>query len=233
MGFKQYLGELVGQAGLFHRNASDDPVPSGVANPLPAALYGKGTNPGDTAQLLDANGRVPVVGRGILSIGTGTTASPVGFAEEGGTGIRPTATVPYIYDGVEQTPLRGNTEGTLLASAARTVSTLSPVQTNHNARGGVLAINITARTVGISPLVRLEIMSEAGTTILQSADFDPLVGEHFLVLYPGAGAAAVGASYSRMLGVGSLPLKRKWSAYVRHVADVTDLTYSLTADMIL
>jgi len=61
---------------------------------------------------------------------------------------------------------RNNTEGTLLASAARTATTSSPDQVNYNGSGVIVYLNITANPGGVETLT-LEIdakVAGSGTT---------------------------------------------------------------------
>jgi hypothetical protein len=200
MGFKQYLGELVGQAGLFHRNVSDDPVPSGTANPLPAALYGKGTNPGDTAvEMVQSTDNQ-----------SGTKHGALVYAR------------PALWNGSGHDLQRGNTEGTLLASAARTATTNSANQTNHNARGVILRLLVTA--VGTGDL-RVRIY-DAFTGAYTLHTFGPVTGDSLFVIYPGVTEDTSGASRV------SRPLPRTWSASVVK-SDASSWTYRLDYSLIL
>src|SRR5487761_1056201 len=54
------------------------------------------------------------------------------------------AVQPAVLYDLNGQPLLGNTEGTLLAGAARTATTHSPNQTNYNARGVTLFLNVTS-----------------------------------------------------------------------------------------
>ncbi len=127
----------------------------------------------------------------------------------------------------------------LLSSALRNASATTSVQTNHNARGVALFLDVTARTVGASPDLRLRIRYEDdesgnGQFVFSNTGFDPTVGRHVLISYPGAQAAAVGSYVTTAVqAVGSAPLPRRWAVNVEYVADITDLTYSLTAMLIL
>lgn len=65
---------------------------------------------------------------------------------------------------------RGNTEGTLLASAARTATTATADQTNHNARGGHIAVNVTVFGAStLTPTIQ-------GRDPVSGAYYDILVG---------------------------------------------------------
>src|SRR4051812_21405518 len=52
------------------------------------------------------------------------------------------AAAPELFNETTFDRQRGNTEVTLLASAARTTSTGTPTQTNWNARGAIVNLNI-------------------------------------------------------------------------------------------
>jgi len=120
---------------------------------------------------------------------------------------------------------------TLLASATRTASTVTSGVQTYNAKFLILKLDITARTVGASPLINIRINyydSGSGNydLFLQTPDFDPTIGEHFVVVGPGVGAVVTG-SYRNAQGIFPVPLPALFSVIVFLVSDVTDLTYSL------
>lgn len=123
---------------------------------------------------------------------------------------------------------RGNQEGTLLASAARTVEAASPNQTNYNARGVVVYLNITAASGTGGLLVRLAGVDPiTGAPMYINPDVTPIsaVGRYGFELCPGASSAPVGGnSYIHQRVAGVLP--RTWQARVVP-ADGSSYTYSL------
>ena len=141
------------------------------------------------------------------------------------------------YNGTTWDNWRNNSPAVeLLASATRSATTSCATQTNYNHRGVFLALIISARTVGASPLIRVVIRFAAGGAIrwyAKSADFDPTTICHWMVLYPGVSAAVTGSYPPETRLIESLPLPRSWDVYVQHVSNVTDLTYSLEAYLIV
>jgi len=126
---------------------------------------------------------------------------------------------------------RGNTEITALASATRNSTTATAILTNHNARAMIAILKITARTVAASPLIAVGIrpydhIAAAGVGLNGTGNFEPTVDSHALIMGQGV-AAAVTGSYSRVDGMWPMPLPRRFDIIIEHVADVTDLTYSL------
>lgn len=121
--------------------------------------------------------------------------------------------------------VRGNTQGTLLASAARTATTASADQINHSACGVRVAVNITVWTAGSLTVQVQEKDPVSGTyrTILSSAAL-AATGLTVLVVYPGVTVTANLAA--------SEPLPRTWRVNVVH-ADATSITYSCGFSLIV
>lgn len=138
--------------------------------------------------------------------------------------------VPMLYNGATLNLQRGNTEGTLLASAARTATTNSAIQTNHNARGVVLFLNITATPGGAETLYLYLTMVDpvTGAGGVTSATHVTIpaatTGPFALVMYPGLLSAAMSDSRGFTRN-GALP--RTWLAQVIHSAGGS-WTYSLS-----
>lgn len=87
---------------------------------------------------------------------------------------------------------RNNTEGTLLASLARTATTNSANQTNYNAKGVTVIVSVTvAGTGSLSPLIVGLSPSGATTYIILSATtLVTAPGKYIYVVYPGIGTAS-------------------------------------------
>ena len=121
---------------------------------------------------------------------------------------------------------RGNTEGTVLASAARAVTTSSADLTNHNARGVLLYLNVTANPGGGETLqlaVQAKDPISAGYAVLAQAAASALGGGTGLIgllVYPGAASAGVDLTHAQA------PLPRTWRARVVHSA-AGSWTYSV------
>ena len=135
----------------------------------------------------------------------------------------------HTWNGVSVDRQRGNVEGTLLASAARTATLNSGNQTNHNSQGVIVILNVTAAsgsgglTVtiwGIDPVTGSSYqVTDAPTAILAT-------GRYAYELCPGSSAAAVTGSAARVRQRTSARLPRTWYAEVAH-GDATSYTYSL------
>ena len=136
------------------------------------------------------------------------------------TGLAAAANV--LHNGSTWDRQRNNTKGTLLASAARTATTTSADQTNYNARGVVLFLNVTAVSGTGGLQTRLRYIDPISAT-QQYASVAPTVvtatGLFIYVFYVGAAAGNVAAATS-------LVLPRDWAASVVH-GDASSYTYSL------
>ena len=124
---------------------------------------------------------------------------------------------------------RGNTEATLLASAARTASTNSPDQTNYNARGVFVFFDITAVPGGDTVQLVVQGKDPASGTYQALLTGAGLSGTGFraYAVYPGATDAS-----SEMTDRNDLPLPRMWRARVVHSGSGS-FTYSVGAVYIL
>jgi hypothetical protein len=121
--------------------------------------------------------------------------------------------------------MRGNTEGTILASAARTVNTSSAAQTNYNASGVLVTLNVTVasgtggltvRIYGIDPVsAAIYVLNAAPTAVTATG----ITGYE---LHPGSSAGATGNVQQRTAAM----LPRNWFVFVA-VGDASSYTYSI------
>ncbi len=123
-------------------------------------------------------------------------------------------------------------QATLLASALRTAGVSSPNQTNRSAKGVLLHFDVSARTVGAAPNLRLRIhipdpIGTSSPILAMTSYFDPTIGGHLVVCYPGASG-----SMTEGRGTFSLLLPQSWFVLIDHGADITNITYSLAATYI-
>jgi hypothetical protein len=125
------------------------------------------------------------------------------------------------------TAFRLNTEGTLLASAARTATVTTATQTNHNARGVFLFLRVTAASGTGGVRARIEWVDPLGSakTLHAVPAYVTVVGTYTYLLYPGSPAGASELN-------SSTPLPRTWRVIVDH-GDATSYTYSLGYALIL
>jgi hypothetical protein len=137
---------------------------------------------------------------------------------------------PMLFNGTYYDRQRGNTEGTLLASAARTASVSSPIMENHNARGVALVLNVTVAS-GTGGLTVYIVARETATVTTFVLNATPTavtaVSKSIYMLYPGI-AAGVGEVTQATSSV----LPRGWYALVNH-ADGSSYTYSLAYSLIV
>lgn len=131
----------------------------------------------------------------------------------------------HLFNGTTWDRRRNNNEVTVLASAARVSTTASPDQTNYNARGVILILDITA-------------VPSIETVTLTIQGKDALSGKYYTLL---AGAVQVAVAtiamrvYPGLIAVGNLTasdaLPRTWRANVVHSASGS-FTYSVGASYI-
>lgn len=115
----------------------------------------------------------------------------------------------------------------LFASAARTATANSATQTNHQARGVAIFIDVTAAAATPSVVPKIEQSFDGGTTWLDLfvvAAALTATGDYTYLLYPGINPAADGA-YTESV---NLVLPRTWRLTMTH-ADADSFTYSVTA----
>jgi hypothetical protein len=114
----------------------------------------------------------------------------------------------------------------LLASAARTATTTSPVQDNRHWRGVAVMVNVSELTAGASITVTIQAYNpvSGGTVdLLASAAINSTGEKTPLVVYPGCVAVPN--------AVLNQPLPWQWLVKVTH-ADSKSITYSVTATLI-
>lgn len=177
-------------------------------------------------------------GRVINVRGTGnaeeifTTAVP-GVVTFGATGSAVTdgATTaplpPMLYNGATYDIQRNNIQGTLLASAARTATTMSANQTNYNARGLHVTLDISVASGAGGLQVRVQgidiasgnfySLNGAPTAIVATGTYD-------YEFYPGVSGVVAGSN--NVNGRTSTSLPRIWRLTVTH-GDASSYTYSV------
>jgi hypothetical protein len=142
-----------------------------------------------------------------------------------------TNSISRIYNGSTYDRQYGNTQGTLLASQARTIQTGSPIQTNYNAKGVILFLNVTVAsgTGGLQPKV-LIVDPVSGNAIQYYTDPGAITGTglYAYVIYPGDNTPAYGTTKQHV----QTALPRTWQVNV-YVSDASSYTYSLGYALIL
>ena len=197
---------------------------------LAISAYGKKTVPGDTPFLLDTNGVV------YTSIRAAGTTRALGIITAGADGEANdndqawTTGLEYLFNGTSWDRGRNNEEVTLLASAARTVSTTSSDQVNYNARGIVWLCNVTSVTDTPSVTLQVQLKDPVSGAYFRYCTLNTLtsVDVQMGILYPGA----VETQALGDIEIQGLPLGRTWRLAAQH-ADSDSITYSVACSYIL
>lgn len=156
-----------------------------------------------------------------------------------GSGVLHVQAILRMFNGSTLDRVRGNTETTLLSSSARTSTTATSDQTNYNARGVQLTLDITATPNNAETLtVELQVKDPvsakyttitAFTALVASAlGASPTTATYVYTVYPGAVETAAVAQHE----VQGLPVPRTWRARVVH-SSTGSWTYSLAGSEIL
>jgi hypothetical protein len=129
-----------------------------------------------------------------------------------------------LYNGATFDRQRGNIEGTLLASAARTATTTSAIQTNYNHRG--VAVYFFATVVGTGT-IQVSITGYANSLGFTAATGSAVSSSAaVLLMYPGV----VDADTS--VDARAVVLPRSWDATITK-SDASSWTYQVTYALIL
>lgn len=165
----------------------------------------------------------------VTPYGAGGQIAVLSAISDGVTGGTMNGAGTFLFNGTNWDKDRNNTEGTLLASAARTSTTSSTDQVNYNARGAIVYFSITAvptvETVTLTVTAKDPIAGTYETLLTGAAEAG--VATKCYMLYPGAGAAANGVDV-----VNAYPLPRTWRITVTHSASGS-FTYSVGYALIL
>jgi hypothetical protein len=135
-----------------------------------------------------------------------------------------------VFNGLGLDRVRNNTQGTLLASQARTGTTSTPIQTNYNARGVIVTLNITVAsgTGGLQVGVQgIDPASNALYAMHSLYTAKTSTGMNQYIIYP-----AVPASVGNFTQAIPAALPRAWQVTV-YAGDATTYTYSLGYALIL
>jgi hypothetical protein len=136
---------------------------------------------------------------------------------------------PHTFNESTWDRFRGNTEVTLLASAARTADTASADQTNYNHRGAIIWVDVTARagSTTMTPYVQVkDPATDQYNTGWGGSAIDTADGTRVYYFYPGASTTA---SFSDET---CLAFPRTWRFFLDH-SDTDSITYSVGAAMII
>jgi len=133
-----------------------------------------------------------------------------------------------LFNGATWDRQRNNHELTVLASAVRTGTATSADQTNHNARGVIVLLDVTAAPGGGETLTLLLQFGVGGkyATAFQDGTPRSAATAYWFGLYPTALAT------TPFHGQQNLVLPRTWRAMIQHSAGGS-WTYSVSAALIL
>lgn len=143
------------------------------------------------------------------------------------TGVLTVMPFNYKFNGVSWDRVYNNTQGTLLVSAARTAGANSATQTNFNARGVLIILNVTAAsgTGGLQAVVyTLDPVSGQSVLLYAPPTAITVAGTYAYMVYPGASGATAGNQ--RVNVVSGVALPRQWFVGVG-VGDSSSYTYSV------
>jgi hypothetical protein len=136
---------------------------------------------------------------------------------------------PHLYNGVTLDLKRNNAEFSVLASASNAAGTrTSATLTNHNARGVLLGIDVTALGAAESLTLLIDAIPSGGVTLPLTA-FAAVTADALYTLYPGALETAAVANHE----VQGLALPRSWRARVTTAPGINASTFSVDASYIV
>ncbi|MBI4332187.1 MAG: hypothetical protein HY673_12990 [Chloroflexi bacterium] len=151
---------------------------------------------------------------------------------EGSANILETLSRRYSYNGATWDRSRGNQEIQLLASATRAAAVDSAILTNYDKSHLTILFKVTARTVGATPLLRLDLVwyhPNGTSSVFTTGNFDPVVDEFFLIFGPGVASIVTGTFNRVVKMLIPWPAPRRLYLAPVYIQDITDLTYSIGA----
>jgi hypothetical protein len=165
-----------------------------------------------------------------LTVGADGTAADVLPPADALAGSGMVAVGAMVYNGSTWDRARGNLEGTLLASAARTATTSSAAQTNYNCRGVIVYLNVTVAsgTGGLGVVIgATDPASGNGLKLNPDATAVTTTGYRGYIVYPGASATS-----PDVVQVTASVLPRNWFVTVFH-SNASSYTYSVGYSLIV
>ncbi|MDP4170140.1 MAG: hypothetical protein Q8906_05975 [Bacillota bacterium] len=139
-----------------------------------------------------------------------------------------TANLELLFNGANWDRKRNNTQGTLLASSARTTATISPTIINHNCKGVIIWLKVTSASGTGGLIVRIGGFDNSGQNYWLNASPTPITASGYkaYILYPGASTAGADVAQAT-----SNPLPRTWNVTVQ-VGDSSSYTYEVDYSLI-
>jgi hypothetical protein len=209
---------------------ADDVILPGTGESIKAREYAGDKYQGVELYVWNGSAMVPVTTTDRLFV---DTELPTAAALADGTATPTTSqigVIPLLSNGTTFDMQRGNqAETTIFSSAART-ATPSPVNmTNHNARGLMLVLNVTAVTA--TPQLKVAVrwnLTGSEPNLWRATTNVATTGTYLYQIYPGA----TSGGGSQLTEAASIALPRDLKIVVEH-GDSDSATYSLVAARIL
>ena len=193
------------------------------------SVYGKGTNEGDTPIKTSSDGGVFVVFNTTSTPSDGASNSCIAFKNQNDTTTYKLAVLNHVFNNSTWDRLRGNADFTILSSAVRNATTVSADQTNYNATGVTIILDVTA-------------VPRTDTITLDIEIKDSITGKYVSIL-TGSAISAIGTyvyqvgrgiadGQSKFDAIEQVALNRTWRVKITHSAG-TNFTYSVGGCYIL
>lgn len=192
------------------------------------SLWGKGSDAGDTPLLQNSTRGLfilPYNGKDTLADGT---ANNQGNFRGSSDQYLMFPVNEFLFNGLTWDRERGNVEGTLLASAARTATVQSADQTNYNGRGLILFVNVssTTATPEITPELQIkDSISGQYFTVWTAAAALSATGQYAYLFVPGGAQG----SYTEAVNIA---IGRSWRLEMNHV-DADSISYSVSCSILM
>lgn len=214
--------------------AAHDAVDSGG----PVKIGGKATTgtPSAVADQDRVDGHFDELGKLGVFIGVDGGTTTIGTRALSSDGLSATisafngAASLFNYNGTTWDRLRGNTEITVLATAARTASINSADLTNYNARGVIITLDVTTDPGSgetLQLLVQHKDAESSAYEIILDDGANATPGRRTVIVYPGTAGSA-----NDVTSTTGYPLPRTWRVRIAHSASGT-WNYSVGASLIL
>jgi len=145
------------------------------------------------------------------------------------------AILKYGFNGSTWDRWRNNTEVTVLPSATRTASGVSSDQTNHNAKGGIVHLRVTAVSgtfaAGEGLSIRVDAKDPVSGTYHRITEFiGPYTSPGHWILVCYAGATDVAGSFE---GRNDVPIPRTWRVRYEITGTTPSFTFSVAVQYIV
>lgn len=163
----------------------------------------------------------------MLSSGSLVVENAASGATDSNSGSAHGAAASLQFNGSSYERQRGNTEGALLASSVRATDTNSANQTNYNARGVLIYINVSAVAAGetVTPKLYLRDTTSSADFLIWTGSVIDVTGLKAYLFYPGT----VSTRYTQAVDIA---ISRSWYLTMDHSAS-GNWTYSASYSYIL